>query len=115
MDTPAYIGPTIRIKGELTATEPVTIAGHVEGSVVVDGHAVTIADRSQVTATVTAEAIVVAGSVRGALTATSRIVVRETAAIEGDLSAPAVSLADGATVRGRIQTRQRKPALALAS
>jgi cytoskeletal protein CcmA (bactofilin family) len=115
MDTAAYIGASIRIKGEITAREPLTIAGHVDGSVTVEGHPLTIAAGGQITATVSADTIVVAGTMTGRLNADARIVVRDTAAIEGDLSAPSVSLADGATVHGRIETRERKPALALAS
>jgi cytoskeletal protein CcmA (bactofilin family) len=115
METAAHIGPSIRIKGEVSAREPLTIAGHIDGSIAIEGHAVTIVAGGDVTANVTAETIVVAGAVHGRLSAAARIVVRETATIEGDLAAPAVSLADGAAVRGRIETRERKPALALAS
>lgn len=115
MDAIAHIGASIRIKGEVTAREPLTIAGHVDGSVVVEGHSVTIAASGQVTATVAADTIVVAGAVNGRLQANARIVVRETAVVEGDITAPSVSLAEGATVHGRIETGQRKAALALAS
>lgn len=115
MDAAAHIGPSIRIKGEVTAREPLTIAGHVDGSVTVEGHSLTIVPGAQVTATVAADTIVVAGTVKGRLNAGSRIMVRETATIEGDLTAPSVSLADGATVHGRIETREQKPALALVS
>jgi cytoskeletal protein CcmA (bactofilin family) len=116
METAAHIGPSIRIKGEITASEPLTIAGYVDGSVEVQGHPLTIMVGGRVSATLVADTIVVGGSVNGRLNAGARIVVRDTATIEGDLSAPAVSLADGATVQGRVQTAERqKPALPLAS
>jgi hypothetical protein len=41
--------------------------------------------------------------------------VRESAVIEGDLSAPAISLAAGGTVNGRIETTARAAKLQLAS
>jgi cytoskeletal protein CcmA (bactofilin family) len=115
MDTPALIGASIRVKGEITSQEPLTIAGHVDGSVTVEGHALTIVAGGQATANLTADTIVVAGAVHGRLNAGARIIVRETAAIDGDLAAPSVSLADGATVCGRIETAERKAKLALAS
>jgi cytoskeletal protein CcmA (bactofilin family) len=115
MDAIAHIGASIRIKGEVTASEPLTIAGHVDGSVVVDGHPVTIVAGGQVTATVAANTIVVSGAVNGRLSADVRIVIRETAVVEGDIAAPSVTLADGATLHGRVETRERKPSLALAS
>ena len=104
----AQIGPSIRIKGEVTACEPLTIAGHVDGTVAVEGHPLTIVAGGQVTADLVAHTIVVGGTVNGRLSAGTRIVVRETANIEGDLSAPSVSLAAGATVHGHVQTAERR-------
>jgi cytoskeletal protein CcmA (bactofilin family) len=108
MNGTAHIGPTISVKGEVTSQEPLTIAGHVEGSVEVVGHALTIAEGGKATASLLAATIVVSGAVQGSLCANDKIVVSETAVIEGDLAAPAVSVADGAEVRGRIDTGDRK-------
>ncbi len=115
MDAAAHIGSSIRIKGEVSAREPLTIAGTVEGSIAVEGHPVTIVEGGSVNATIVAHTIVVAGAVNGRLNAEARIVVRATANIQGDLAAPAVSLAEGATVQGRVETAQRKTKLQLAS
>jgi cytoskeletal protein CcmA (bactofilin family) len=115
MDTMARIGPSIRIKGEVISREPLTISGHVDGTIDADGHPVTVDDGGKVIATITAHTIVVAGQVYGSINADARIIVRETATIDGDLAAPAVSLADGATVQGRVETAPRKAALSLAS
>jgi cytoskeletal protein CcmA (bactofilin family) len=108
MNGTAHIGPTISVKGEVTSQEPLTIAGHVEGSVEVVGHALTIAEGGKATASLLAATIVVSGAVRGSLCANDKIVVSETAVIEGDLAAPAVRVADGAEVQGRIDTGDRK-------
>ena len=114
MDVPAHIGASIRLKGDITASEPLTIAGQLEGSVTVNGHALTIAARSQVSAALAADTIIVAGQVKGRNTASTRIVVRETASVEGEVAAPSVSIADGAVVDGRVETATKR-ALALAS
>ena len=114
MDVPAHIGASIKLKGDITSSEPLTIAGQVEGSVTVNGHTLTIAAGSRISATVSADAIVVAGHVKGKLNATTRIVLGETASVEGEASAPSVSIVEGATVHGRIET-SKKRALALAS
>ena len=108
MNGTAHIGPTISIKGEVTSQEPLTIAGRVDGSVEVVGHALTIAEGGKTTATLMATTIVVSGAVQGSLCANDKIVVSETAVIEGDLTAPAVRVADGANVQGRIDTGDRK-------
>lgn len=112
MDATAHVGRTIHIKGDVTAAEPLTIAGHVDGTIDVKGHPLTVTPEGCVTATVTAETIVIGGTVTGALLAGTRIVVRETATVEGDLTAPSITLADGATVNGRVETTAR-PAVAV--
>jgi cytoskeletal protein CcmA (bactofilin family) len=111
MDATAHIGPSIRIKGSVTAQEPLTIAGQVDGTVEVKGHALTVAPDAKLKATLTADTIIVSGTVTGSLQAAARIVVRETASIEGDLSAPAIGLADGATLHGRVETTKRPAAV----
>ena len=42
MDNSAGIGPSIHIKGQVTAREPLRIAGYVDGTIDVDGHALTV-------------------------------------------------------------------------
>ena len=104
----AQIGPTISITGEVSSQEPLTIAGQVNGSVEVVGHALTIVEGGQATATLLASTILVSGAVHGSLRASDRIIVTETAVVEGDLAAPALNVADGAQVQGRVDTGDRK-------
>jgi cytoskeletal protein CcmA (bactofilin family) len=111
----ANIGSSILIKGEVIADEPLTIAGSVVGTIEVKGHPLTITAGAKVQADVVAQAIVVAGSVSGTLTAEGLIVVERTAAIEGDMSASSVSIQDGATVQGHLEVVGRRRSLALAS
>jgi cytoskeletal protein CcmA (bactofilin family) len=116
MNNAAQIGPTIRIKGEVISGEPLTIAGHVDGKIDAAGHPVNVVAGSHIKATISAETIVVGGAVKGKLHAATRIVVQQSASIDGELIAPAVSLAEGATIQGRIESAGRKKAaLSLAS
>ena len=107
MSAAALIGPAIRIKGQVTAKEPLTIAGTVDGSIAVEGHPVTIAAGGRISANIVADEIVVGGDVKGQLDANTRIRVHETANIEGNLTAPKVSLADGAKFHGKVQTSKK--------
>jgi cytoskeletal protein CcmA (bactofilin family) len=116
METTARIGATLVIKGELCAQEDVAIAGRVEGSIHVVGHSVTVQSGGHVSADIHARQIIVAGTVTGTLKADERIQLRETAKIEGNLSAPRIAIADGAEVHGRIDMPAvEKRALSLAS
>jgi cytoskeletal protein CcmA (bactofilin family) len=109
------IGKSIRIKGDVVAREPFLIAGRVEGTIAVDQHTLTIAPEATVNAAITAESVVIEGTVEGDLAAINKIVIQTTAKVEGECSAPIVSIADGAIVQGKIETTQRKSKLAVAS
>ena len=111
----AGIGKSIRIKGDVVAREPLFVAGRVEGTIEVDQHTLTIAEEASVHAAVTAESVVIEGKVEGDLAAITRIAIRPTAHVEGECTAPIVSIAEGAFVQGKIETTQRKSKLAVAS
>ena len=112
METTAYIGKTIRIKGAVTAEEPFTIAGTVEGTVTVTGHALTVTVEGTLNADATADTILVEGAVKGSLTATTRMTLKSTATVEGEIHTPALSVADGATIQGRVTAGAGKKTLA---
>jgi cytoskeletal protein CcmA (bactofilin family) len=109
------IGKSIRVKGEVSAREPFLVAGQVEGTVIVDGHALTVAEGATVAAIVTAETVVIQGTVNGATTASGKIVVQQTAKVDGELSAPSISIAEGASIHGRVETTQGAAKLKVAS
>ena len=108
MDAVAHIGPSIHIKGEISAQEPLTIAGHVTGTIDVSGHPLVVTDSGRVAADIIAHTIVIGGNVHGHLTADGRIVVHKTATFEGNLSAPTVSVDDGALLQGRLEIAGRR-------
>jgi cytoskeletal protein CcmA (bactofilin family) len=111
----AGIGKSIRIKGDVVAREPFLIAGRVEGTIEIDQHTLTIAQDGSVSAVITAESVVIEGTVQGDLAAINKIAIQPTARVEGECSAPIVSIADGAIVQGKVETTQRKGRLAAAS
>ncbi len=98
----AIIGESIAIEGELKGSEDLTIQGNVEGSVNLDDHAVTVGPDGKVEADIVARVITVEGHVVGDLEAEDQIVLRGSARVEGDLSAPRVNLEDGSYFRGAV-------------
>lgn len=98
----AVIGTSITIRGEVTGDEDLTIQGHVDGSVTLDEHAVTVGPDGQVDADIVARVITVEGHVDGDLDADEQIVLRGSARVEGDISAPRVVLEDGSYFRGAV-------------
>ena len=115
METTARIGASIVVRGEMTAQEDVLIAGRIEGSIRIEGHRVTVAPGAQVIADIHAREVVVAGKVLGQVSASERVDVRETADMEGDVVTSSLKMADGAAFRGRVDMKDAKRRMALAS
>jgi len=99
----AWIGASVEIKGDLTSSEDLTIAGKVEGDVTVRAHAVTIASEARIRGDITARAVTVRGQVIGTITSEGTVVVGETGSVEGDIRAPRMAVMEGAVLLGRVQ------------
>ena len=102
----ATIGESIVIKGELSADEDLVIDGQVEGKINLNRNALTVGEHGKVNAKIVAKTVVVAGEVRGNITAAEAVDIRNTSSFEGDVWAPRVAIAFGANIRGGIDTQQ---------
>jgi cytoskeletal protein CcmA (bactofilin family) len=101
------IGKSVVIKGELSGSEDLTIEGQVEGKIELRQNILTIGSNGKIKAQVFAKAIVVQGDVHGNITATERVDIRDSGSVDGDISAPRVSIADGAHFRGAIDMQKQ--------
>lgn len=111
---PAAIGPSITIRGEVSGDEDLLIRGTVEGSVDLGQHAVEVGREGRVKANITGRIVTVEGAVEGDLRAEEQIVLRPSADVKGDITAPRIVLEDGARFRGMVEmgepTRRGKDA-----
>ena len=103
------IGKSIVIKGEVSGSEDLTIEGQVEGKIELRDHILSVGASGRVQAHIVAKAIVVDGQVTGNLTAAEKVEIRENGAVDGDIVAPRVAIADGAKFRGSIDMRRDEP------
>ena len=116
MDRPTEIGSSIVIRGELTAREDIVISGRVEGTIHSEEHLITVKPGADVEADTLAREIVVSGKLSGAISAKARISLEGSADVDGELSAPAIMIADGAVFHGSVETTgDKKSKLQLAS
>jgi len=99
----SVIGSTTVVRGNIRADGDLEILGRVDGDVITGGD-VTIGEDAQVNGRVSGAAISVAGVVVGDITASASIVVAVTAQVQGDLITPRVGIAEGARVRGSLNT-----------
>jgi cytoskeletal protein CcmA (bactofilin family) len=102
------IGKSVVIKGELSASEDLTIEGQVDGKVDLRQNTLTIGTNARITAQVSAKVVIVMGHVHGNISATEKVDIRDNGSVDGDLSAPRVAIAEGAHFRGSIDMQQAK-------
>ena len=95
------IGATLRFKGELRADEDFVLQGQIEGSIH-HSQSLTIGVDGVVKGDSRARIIIVEGTVDGDLYALDSISIRATAKVQGNLLAPRVAIADGASFNGKI-------------
>ena len=114
------IGKSVVIKGELNGSEDLTIEGHVEGTIQLRDHVLTIGPNGNIKAQVFAKAVIVLGEVTGNVTASEKVDIRDNGSVDGDIISPRVAIAEGAHFRGSVDMQRkagapqprRKPAAA---
>ncbi len=96
------IGPSIRIKGEVSGDEDLLIQGRVEGTIVLRNHEVVVGESGQVSADILAKTIRIDGKVTGDITGTENVVISKLGNVRGNIISPRVLLEDGAMFKGSI-------------
>ena len=98
----AWIGRSILVKGKLTSSEDLTIAGQVEGDISVPEHSLIITQHARIRGNIVARFVVVQGSVTGTITAAERVEVGATGIVNGDIVTRRMAIAEGAILRGKL-------------
>jgi cytoskeletal protein CcmA (bactofilin family) len=110
------IGKSIRIKGEIAASDPIYIYGSVEGTIEASAHRVTVGKEGTVKADITAREVVIMGDVCGKVHSDERVEIRSEGSLLGNLSTKRLCVEEGAVLQGSIdvhmQVEKAKPAAA---
>jgi cytoskeletal protein CcmA (bactofilin family) len=109
------IGKSVVIKGELNGSEDLTIEGHVEGTIQLRDHVLTIGPNGRIKAQVFAKSVIVLGEVTGNVTASDKVDIRDNGSVDGDIVAPRVAIAEGAHFRGSVDMQRKGGAQPAAS
>ena len=99
----AVIGRSIRIDGDLCGEEDLRIEGDVNGTVQLRNNTLTIGSEGKISANVYAKSVTVDGLMEGDIYGSERVTVRKNAQVNGNITAPRVSLEDGAKFKGSIE------------
>jgi cytoskeletal protein CcmA (bactofilin family) len=118
----ASIGKSVQIRGEVRGNEDLLIDGQVEGTVTLTESRLTIGPNAHVAANVTARDVVILGTLKGNVSASGRVELRQGSNLIGDITASRLSIEENAVFAGRVdllqgvnQAAEKVPAAAHAS
>lgn len=97
------IGKSVSIRGELSASEDLYLDGEIQGTVSLPGNRLTIGPNSRVQADVNVRDVIVFGRLEGNIRAAGRVELRQSAVMQGDITASRLSIEENASVKGRIE------------
>jgi cytoskeletal protein CcmA (bactofilin family) len=100
------IGRSIAIRGEVSCSEDLFIDGQVEGTVDPGGNRLTIGPNGSVKADIDARAVIVQGKLEGAIHATDRVDLKQSAIVVGDITTRRISIEEGAHLRGSVNIQK---------
>ena len=95
-------GESLRIKGDIIANEALSFNGHIEGTLSVPEHTLIVGPQAVLDADVQARAIVVAGTLRGNVSARERFELQEQGSLEGTLEAPRIQVREGSLLKVKV-------------
>lgn len=105
-NSPARIGKTVVICGEVKGSEDLIIDGRVEGTVTLAENRLTVGATANVSADLAARDVLIQGRVQGNVVATGRVELRAGCSVEGDIRAIRLAVEDNAVFRGKVDLTQ---------
>jgi len=105
MNHHSTIGKSIKIKGEITAADPLYILGCVEGTISAPTERVTVEKEGKVKADISAREVLIMGEVCGNLDGADRVEIRKNGSLMGKLAAHRICIEEGALLTGNIDVR----------
>ncbi len=95
------IGSTIVIDGEISGEEDLTVLGTVKGRIALREH-IHVEPTGVIEANIETATITVEGTVTGDIHATERAELKSNCRVVGDIRAPRILIADGASFKGNV-------------
>ena len=100
-DADTVVAAGMTVKGEIRGEGSVVMLGSFEGDIVLDG-TLHVGPTSRVDANINAASLVVAGVVRGNLSADTRVEILASGSLTGSVRSGSFSAMDGAVVKGEL-------------
>ncbi len=104
----AVIGKTARVRGRVSGDGDLTVAGEVEGDIVLRG-SLTIDAGGSATSNVEANDVTVAGTLEGDVSASGQVTIASGSHVRGTMRGAGVAIEDGAQFSGRLECEFELP------
>ncbi len=95
------IGSSIMIDGEISGDEDLVIQGTVKGKIAVK-ESLFVEGSGIVEADISTQNVEIAGKVTGNIVATDKVELKSDCRVVGDIKAPRILIADGASFKGNV-------------
>jgi cytoskeletal protein CcmA (bactofilin family) len=105
----SVIGPTLVIKGELSADEDLVIDGTIEGTIAHHKKNLTVGKQGRVTADIHASSVLVEGELNGDIHSDGLVSLARGAAVNGNITCARLVMEDGARFNGKIDMATPAP------
>jgi cytoskeletal protein CcmA (bactofilin family) len=105
-NTPARIGKSVIIRGEVKGSEDLFVDGRVEGTISLTESRLTIGPNAVLAADLSAKDVLVLGQVQGNIAASGRVELRAGCQVTGDVRALRLAIEDNAVFRGKVDLTQ---------
>ena len=105
----SVIGPTLVIKGELSADEDLVIEGHIEGTIAHHKKNLTIGKQGRVTADIHASSVIVEGELNGDIHGDGLVSLAKDSTVNGNVFCSRLVMEDGAQFNGKIEMMSPAP------
>jgi cytoskeletal protein CcmA (bactofilin family) len=96
------LGSSMIIKGDLSASEDLTLSGRMEGRISVPDHTLTIGPHADIKAEIAGKTVIIMGAITGNITAQEKVEIRSTGTVTGDIVSPRLAVDEGGSLRGKV-------------
>ena len=108
-EDPCFIGSKTTVRGQVSGRQDLVVEGRIEGQVRLESQ-LTVEESASVEADIEATIATIKGEVRGPIVASREAVLHATARVAGKVSAPSITIEDGAHFSGEIEMDVELPA-----
>ncbi len=99
----SLLGPSLKIKGEISGTQDLVVHGQVQGKINLEAHNLTVARSARIKADIRVKNVIIEGSLEGDVHATGKAIIESNGHMSGGLTAGRISIAEGAIFKGNLK------------